>query len=161
MEEIILYWVGTALLVGIGLVGLVLPGIPGAPLILVGLILAAWAEDFTHVGLWTILALTVLAGLTYAVDFWATIFGAKKFGASKRAIIGALLGVVAGLFLGLPGVIFGPFIGAVIGELSARRDLQQATRAGIGATIGLVIGAALKIAMAFAMIGIFAVVRFL
>ena len=161
MGELMIYWITAALLVGLGLVGLVLPGLPGAPLILLGLILGAWAENFTHIGLGTILTLTLLAGLTYAVDFWATILGAQKFGASKRAIIGALIGVAAGLFLGLPGVIFGPFIGAVIGELSARRGLQQATRAGIGATIGLVLGAALKIAMAFAMIGIFAVVRFL
>jgi uncharacterized protein YqgC (DUF456 family) len=161
MGELMIYWITAALLVGLGLVGLVLPGLPGAPLILLGLLLGAWAENFTHIGLWTILALTILAGLTYSVDFWATMFGAKKFGASKRAIIGALIGVAAGLFLGLPGVIFGPFIGAVIGELSAHRGLQQATRAGVGATIGLVLGAALKIAMAFAMIGIFAVVRFL
>jgi len=161
MEGIIIYWVGAALLVGLGLVGLVLPGVPGAPLILMGLIAAAWAENFTYVGLWTLLIITLLAGLTYAIDFWAAIFGAKKFGASKRAIIGALIGVVIGLFLGFAGVIFGPFIGAVMGELSARRDLQQGIRAGIGATIGLVIGSALKIALAFAMIGIFAVVRFL
>ena len=161
MDGIAIYWAGTAFLVGLGLVGLILPGLPGAPLILLGLILGAWAENFAYVGLWTLLLLTILAGLTYAVDFWATIFGARKFGASKRAIIGALFGVVAGLFLGLPGVIFGPFIGAVIGELSARRDLQQATRAGIGATLGLAIGSALKLALALAMIGIFAVVRFL
>jgi len=161
MDGIAIYWVGTAFLVGLGLVGLILPGLPGAPLILLGLILGAWAENFAYVGLWTLLLLTILAGLTYAVDFWATIFGARKFGASKRAIIGALFGVVTGLFLGLPGVIFGPFIGAVIGELSARRDLQQATRAGIGATLGLAIGSALKLALALAMIGIFAVVRFL
>jgi len=161
MDGIAIYWVGTAFLVGLGLVGLILPGLPGAPLILLGLILGAWAENFAYVGLWTLLLLTILAGLTYAVDFWATIFGARKFGASKRAVIGALFGVVTGLFLGLPGVIFGPFIGAVIGELSARRDLQQATRAGIGATLGLAIGSALKLALALAMIGIFAVVRFL
>ena len=160
MEEIIFYWVGAALLVGLGLVGLFLPGLPGAPLILMGLILGAWANDFTYVGLWTIVVLTVLAGLTYAVDFWATMFGAKKFGASKRAIIGALIGAIAGLFLGLPGVIFGPFIGAVVGELLAQKDLRQATRAGFGATIGLVLGAALKLAMAFAMIGVFLAVRF-
>jgi len=161
MDGTIIYWVGAALLVGLGLVGLVLPGLPGAPLVLMGLIAAAWAENFTYVGVWTLLIIALLAGLTYAVDFWAAIFGAKKFGASKRAIIGALIGVVVGLFLGFAGVIFGPFIGAVIGELSARRDLQQGIRAGIGATIGLVIGSALKIALAFAMIGIFAVVRFL
>ena len=161
MDGTIIYWVGAALLVGLGLVGLVLPGLPGAPLVWMGLVAAAWAENFTYVGLWTLLIITLLAGLTYAVDFWAAIFGAKKFGASKRAIIGALIGVVVGLFLGFAGVIFGPFIGAVIGELSARRDLQQGIRSGIGATIGLVIGSALKIALAFAMVGIFAVVRFL
>jgi uncharacterized protein YqgC (DUF456 family) len=161
MEEIIFYWVGAALLVGLGLVGLFLPGLPGAPLILMGLILGAWANDFTYVGLWTIVVLTVLAGLTYAVDFWATMFGAKKFGASKRAIVGALIGAVIGIFLGLPGVVLGPFIGAVAGELSAQRDLRQATRAGIGATIGLVLGAAIKLALAFTMIGIFLATRFL
>ena len=161
MESSLLYWIVAAALVGLGLAGLVLPGLPGAPLILAGLVLLAWAENFAYIGVWTIVALTLLALLTYGVDFWATMFGTKKFGASKRAVIGALLGVVAGLFLGLPGVIFAPFIGAVIGELSARKSMPQAARAGIGATIGLVLGAALKIAMAFAMIGIFLVARFL
>lgn len=160
MENLLVYWIGAGVLVVIGLIGLVLPGIPGAPLIFAGLLLAAWAESFTYVGLWTLVALGLLAILTYCVDFWATMFGAKKFGASKRAVIGALIGAVVGLFLGLPGVIFGPFIGAVIGELSAQRNLQQAARAGFGATVGLVLGAALKIAMALAMVGIFIVVRF-
>jgi uncharacterized protein YqgC (DUF456 family) len=161
MESSLLYWIVAAALVGLGLAGLILPGLPGAPLILAGLVLLAWAENFAYIGIWTIVALTLLALLTYGVDFWATMFGTKKFGASKRAVIGALLGVVAGLFLGLLGVIFAPFIGAVIGELSARKSVPQAARAGIGATIGLVLGAALKIAMAFAMIGIFLVTRFL
>ena len=148
------------LLTAAGLAGLVLPAIPGAPLLFAGLLLAAWAEHFAYVGVKTLAVLGVLAVLTYGVDFWATMFGAKRFGASRRAVVGALLGVVVGIFLGLPGVLFGPFIGAVIGELSARRNLQQATRAGIGATIGLVLGAALKIALALSMIGIFVVTRF-
>ena len=160
MEGLLFCWVGATALVVIGLVGLVLPAIPGAPLIFAGLLLAAWAEGFSYVGIWTIIVLAILALLTYGVDFWATMFGAKKFGASKRAIIGALLGAIAGIFIGIPGVIFGPFIGAVIGELSARRNLQQAARAGMGATIGLVLGAALKIALALTMLGIFAVMRF-
>jgi len=161
MENILAYWIAAAVLVGLGLVGLILPGLPGAPLIFAGLVIAAWGESFAYVGLWTIVALAILALLAYGVDFWATLFGARKFGASKRAIIGALLGVIAGLFLGLPGVVFGPFIGAVIGELSAQRKLPQAVRAGIGATIGLVLGAALKIALVLAMIGIYVVMRFL
>jgi uncharacterized protein YqgC (DUF456 family) len=143
-----------------GMIGVVMPALPGAPLIFAGLLLAAWAENFAYVGPWTIAILAVIAVLSYAVDFWATMFGAKKFGASRRAVIGAMLGLLVGLFLGLIGVIFGPFIGAVIGELSTRRNLEQATRAGFGATVGVVLGAALKIALALAMVGIFAVARF-
>src|ERR671924_1618851 len=149
-----------AIIVIVGLIGLVLPAIPGSPLVFVGLLVAAWAEDFTYVGPWTITMLALLGLLTYGVDLWATMFGAKKFGASRRAIIGAVIGGVVGLFLGFPGVLFGPFIGAVIGELLAQRNLRQAARAGFGATIGLVLGAAIKIALAFSMIGVFLVARF-
>jgi uncharacterized protein YqgC (DUF456 family) len=159
MDSELLLWLIGAVLVVAGLAGVVLPAIPGAPLIFTGLVLAAWAEDFTYVGFWTLAAVGLLALLSYAVDFWATMFGAKRFGASKRAVIGALVGMLIGIFLGFVGVLFGPFIGAVIGELSVRGNLQQATRAGIGATIGVVLGAALKLALAFAMIGIFVVAR--
>ncbi|HTN69464.1 MAG TPA: DUF456 domain-containing protein [Methylomirabilota bacterium] len=160
MDYSVVYWSVAIFLVFAGLIGLVLPAIPSAPLIFAGLLFAAWAENFTYVGLWTLVALGLLSLLTYGVDFWATMFGAKKFGASKRAVYGALIGAVAGIFIGLPGVIFCPFIGAVIGELSAQRGLRHAAQAGIGATIGLVLGAALKLAMGLAMIGIFVVVRF-
>lgn len=155
-----LLWFIAVVFIVIGIAGLVLPAIPGAPVLLVGLVLAAWADNFAYVGWPTLVILGILALLTYAVDFAATAFGAKRFGASKRAIIGAMIGAVAGLFLGLIGVLIGPFVGAVLGELSARRDLQAATRAGIGATIGLVIGAAAKLALAFSMVGIFVVARF-
>ena len=161
METSVVFSLAASVLVLAGLVGLILPAIPGAPLIFAGLLLAAWAEGFKYVGFWTIFALAALTLVTVGVDFWAAMFGAKKFGASKRAIVGALIGAVIGIFLGLPGVILGPFIGAVAGELSAQRDLRQATRAGIGTTIGLVLGAAIKLALAFTMIGIFLATRFL
>ena len=160
MDAAIVFWILATALIGAGLVGLVLPAIPGAPLIFAGLLLAAWAEDFVYVGLWTIVALAVLALLTYGIDLWATMFGAKKFGASRKAVIGAIIGSIVGIFLGFPAVIFGPFIGAVIGELLAQKNLRQATRAGIGATIGLVLGAALKLSIALAMIAVFVVARF-
>ena len=161
METTLVFWLLAILLLVAGLIGLFLPVLPGAPLIFAGLVIAAWAEDFHYAGLWTVVILAILTLLTLAVDFWATIFGAKKFGASKRAVIGALIGLVIGIFLGFPGIIFGPFIGAVVGELSAQKDLKQATRAGIGATIGLVLGAAIKLALALTMIGVFLTVRFL
>jgi uncharacterized protein YqgC (DUF456 family) len=160
MDPHFLYWLIAILLAAIGLAGVALPAIPGAPLLFAGLFLAAWTEDFLYVGKWTLVILGLLALLTYGVDFWATMFGAKRFGASKRAVVGALIGTLVGLFLGLPGVLFGPFIGAVIGELSARRKLEDAARAGFGATIGLVLGVALKVALALSMIGIFVVARF-
>jgi uncharacterized protein len=160
MERDLLYWLLAILLVAFGLAGVVLPAIPGAPLLFAGLFLAAWVEDFAYVGKWTLVILGLLALLTYGVDLWAAMFGAKRFGASKRAIVGALVGTVLGIFLGLPGVLFGPFIGAVIGELSARRSFEDAARAGFGATIGLVVGVALKVALALSMIGMFAVARF-
>jgi uncharacterized protein YqgC (DUF456 family) len=161
MEATPFLWLLAILLIAAGLAGIVLPVLPGAPLLFAGLLVAAWAENFSYVGLWTLVTLAVLALLTYGVDFWATMLGAKKLGASKRAIVGAVIGSVVGVFLGFPGVIFGPFIGAVIGELLTQRNLTAATRAGMGATVGLVLGAALKLALAFAMIGLFVVARFL
>ena len=160
MERDLLYWLLAIFLGAIGLAGVVLPAIPGAPLLFASLFLAAWVENFAYVGKWTLMILGLLAVLTYGVDFWAAMFGAKRFGASKRAVVGALAGTIVGLFLGFPGVLFGPFIGAVIGELSAQRGLEDAARAGFGATIGLVLGVALKLALAFSMIGIFVVTRF-
>jgi hypothetical protein len=160
MDPNLLYWLLALLLIAVGLAGIMLPAIPGPPLFFAGFLLIAWAEGFAYLGVYTLALLALLALLTYGVDLWATMFGARRFGASKRAVIGALVGVGVGLFLGFPGVILGPFIGAVIGELLAQRSLGQAARAGFGATVGLVLGAALKLALAFAMIGIFVVARF-
>ena len=144
----------------IGLAGMLLPIIPGAPILFSGLLLAAWADDFEYVGFWTLVLLGVLAGLTYLVDLLAGAFGVKRFGASSRAMVGAAAGTLLGLFFGLIGVIIGPFAGACIGELTTSRNLETAGRAGIGATIGLAIGAAAKLALAFMMLGIFAIARF-
>ena len=159
MESIILSILGAVLAV-IGLAGMLLPIIPGAPILFAGLVMAAWADDFAYVGLWTLVLLGILVGLTYVVDLLAGAFGVKRFGASPRAMVGAAVGTLLGLFFGLLGVIIGPFVGASIGELTTSRNLEMAGRAGIGATLGLAIGAAAKLALAFTMLGIFAVARF-
>lgn len=149
-----------AVLAFTGLAGLLFPVLPGAPLLFAGLVVAAWAENFEFIGLGTIIVLAVLSLMTYAVDVAAGILGARRFGASPRAMIGAGVGAVAGLFFGLPGVLLGPFLGACLGEMTAVNDLRMAGRAGFGATVGLVVGAALKIAIAFTMLGIYAFMRF-
>ena len=152
----ILLWVLGVVLVLVGLAGIILPALPGHVLILAGLVLAAWADGFTRVGVWTLVIIGVIAASSYLVDFAGAAVGAKKLGASSRAMVGAGLGTVAGLFFGLPGIILGPFAGAVIGELTVKQDLRQAGKAGVAAWIGFAIGTAVKVGTAFLMIGIFA-----
>jgi hypothetical protein len=155
----VLLWALAALLVALGVAGLLLPALPGAPLIFAGLVAASWAEDFAFVG-WPWLALLgAIAALTYAVDFAATALGAQRYGASPRAVVGAVLGGLVGLFFGPLGFVLGPFAGAVLAELTLRKDLEAAQRAGVGATLGLLLGGFAKLALAFLMIGLFAAVR--
>ncbi len=159
MDNVILLWVLALVLVLTGFACLVLPAVPGIPLIYAGLVLAAWAEDFAFVGWVTLVILGLLALLSYGIDFAATAMGAKKFGASPRALWGAALGTLVGIFFGLPGILIGPFAGALIAELTHKNDMQAATKAGIGATLGLLFGAVLKIALAFTMLGVFVIAR--
>jgi uncharacterized protein YqgC (DUF456 family) len=161
MDAMWLLFLLAAVLVALGIAGLLLPALPGAPLLLAGLVVAAWAEGFEKVGWAALLGIGALGLLASFVDFAAGAFGAKRFGASKAGMIGALAGAVVGLFFGLPGVLLGPLVGAIAGELLARRNPQQASRAGVGAALGLAIGAAAKLGLAFMMIGLFLLARFL
>lgn len=157
-QSIVLLIVG-GILTFAGLAGMFLPLLPGAPLIFLGLLCAAWAENFQYVGLWTLIVLGLLAALSYLMEFAGSVLGTKKFGGSRRAMAGAALGGFVGLFFGIPGILIGPFLGAVLGEMSLQRSLDQASRAGIGSVIGLAIGAAGKLAIGIAMIGLFLLVR--
>lgn len=156
-----LTWALAAVLVVGGIIGLIVPALPGPLLLFAGLWVAAWAEGFVFVGAKTLVALAVMAALASLADFVAGAFGARRYGASPRSVTGAALGALVGLFFGLPGLLLGPFIGALLGELSTRAGLVAAGRAGWGATIGLVLGTAAKIALGFAMLGLFLMVRFL
>lgn len=158
-EQSIVLWIIGALLTVIGLAGLLLPVLPGAPLLFLGLLCAAWAEDFRYVGLWTLLLFAAMAGLTYVVEFFSSILGAKMYGGSRRAMAGAAIGGIVGLFLGIPGILLGPFVGAVLGELSLQRTLDQASRAGFGTVVGMAVGVAGKLAIGIAMVGLFVLVR--
>lgn len=157
----VLLWILGILLVGVGLAGVVLPALPGTMLILLGLVLAASADGFTRVGVWTLGLIGAIGAASYAVDFVAAAMGASRLGASRRAVVGAALGTLLGLPLGLPGLIFGPLIGAVVGELTVSTDWRRAGKVGLAAWIGFAVGTAVKIAMAFSMIAIFLAALFL
>lgn len=161
MDPTGLYYLIAAVLALVGLLGTVLPALPGLPLVFAGMLLAAWAGGFEQVGIPMLVLLGVLTLVSLAVDFWATALGAKRVGASGKAIIGAMLGTFAGLFFGPLGLLLGPFAGALAGELLHRRSfgtqhLGDAARIGFGTWLGILFGIVLKLGLAFAMLGLFA-----
>lgn len=145
-----------ALLVVVGLAGVVLPALPGLPLVFVGMLIAAWAGGFAKVGISTLVVLGLLTLVSFVVDFWATAHGAKRVGASRKAMVGAVLGTFAGLFFAPIGLFVGPFVGALVGELIHGRELRTAAKVGFGTWLGLVLAIVLKLGLACAMLGIFA-----
>jgi hypothetical protein len=153
-------WILAALLVAGGLAGSVLPALPGVPLVFAGLLLGAWADDFQRVSWLTLTLLGLLTLASFAIDFLATALGARRVGATKLAVVGAMLGTLGGLFLGLPGLVIGPFAGAVAGEMLSHGKVEQATRAGFATWMGLVFGTLTKLALVFTMLGIFAAAYF-
>ena len=159
--EMILLWVLVGLLVVAGIAGAIVPILPGAPLVLAGLVIAAWIDDFHKIGWGTLAILGVLTGLSVLVDYLAPLWGAKRMGATKGAMKGAAVGTIGGMFFGVLGFIFGPLIGAGAGDLAERRDLAKASKVALGTWIGLLVGTVVKLIISFAMIGIFTVVYFL
>lgn len=159
MDTTVWLWVLAGALVVTGFIGVIAPVLPGAPLVLAGLIVAAWAENFEHVGVWTLTFLGILTALTYVVDAVASAMGVKRVGASKQAIWGAVIGTTVGVFFGLAGILLGPFVGAVAGELLVTRDAKQVGRAGVAAWIGFIIGTIGKLALMFTMVGVFVIAR--
>jgi len=153
-------WIVGILLVAVGLAGIVLPAIPGVPLVYLGVVAVAWADGFEKIGGWTLGVCGVLALLGVAVDYLAGALGAKKFGATKWGIVGAIVGIVPGLFFGLPGMILGPAIGAVAFEYWKNPDFKAASKAGAGVMIGFAIGIVAKCAIAFAIVGVAALAYF-
>ena len=149
-------WVLAIVLVLVGIAGTVVPALPGAPLVFVGLLLAAWADGFQKVGWLPLSILAILTVLTWVVDLLATVLGAKRLKASTLAIIGAAVGSLVGLFFGFVGLLVGPFVGALLGEYLSTRDLRQAGKVGLGTWLGMVLGAAAKLALVFTMLLVFA-----
>ncbi|NQD38524.1 DUF456 domain-containing protein [Permianibacter sp. IMCC34836] len=156
-----LLWSAVMTLIGIGIVGIVFPLLPGATFLFAGMWLAAWIEDYQCISTATVWWLFVLMLLSFAADWLAGALGAKKAGATKAAIIGATLGSIMGVLVGFWGLLIFPFVGAVLGELLSHGDQLRASKVGFAAWLGVMFGLIAKIAIAFAMLGIFALAWFL
>ncbi len=143
------------LVMAVGLAGSALPGIPGPPLVLaaaVGHRLWFGAASASNFVLGTLVGLVVFA---LALDYAASLFGAKKLGATWRGVTGAAVGAVVGIFTGPWGILAAPFAGATLGELLGGREFRDAARAGLGAVLGLLAGVVGKVGCSAAMIGLF------
>lgn len=153
-------WLIVLLLVLAGFAGIVLPMLPGVPLLFGGLLLAAWIDDFARVGTYALVLIGVLALLAWLVDLVSSLITTKSAGASRQALIGTVVGGLLGIVGGLPGIIIGTVAGAIIGEIMASRDVRRAGQVGFAAGMGFVLALVAKLLLALMMLGIFAYAYF-
>jgi uncharacterized protein YqgC (DUF456 family) len=148
-----------AIIVGLlfvaGIVGSVLPWLPGPLFILAGAVLWAFATDFETLGWGRLVILAALTGLSAVLSFVAGAVGARRYGASRWGIVGALVGGLVGVFFGPLGLIFGCVIGAVAAELLRGARVGESVRSGVGALLGMVGGLLADLVVSLTMIGLF------
>lgn len=145
-----------SVLMVVGLLGVVLPVLPGIPLAWLGLFIYALGTGFERISIATVVVFFILMILTLILDFAAPMLGARKYQASKYGVFGAFLGFTVGIFVfGFWGIILGPFVGAFLGELIARRKPKRALVSALGAFLGFITGILFKIIVILVMIGFF------
>lgn len=145
-----IFLVAGILLVILGIIGCLVPVLPGPPLSYLGILFL----HFSRFGQFTTLALITMGVIALAVtilDYIVPVWGTRKFGGSKYGTRGATIGLVIGLFLGPLGLIIGPFIGAFVGELIFKDNINYAIKAGFGSLLGFLTGIGLKLAASFVM----------
>jgi uncharacterized protein len=150
------WWILTIALFAVGVIGTVLPLLPGTTIILgAAIIHRVMLGADKSIGWRTIIVLVVLTLATYAVDIFAGYFGAKHFGATRWGTFGAITGALVGLLFGLIGLFLGPVIGAVVGEIIAGKRMIDAGRAGWESLLGNIGAMVTRLVIALAMIAIF------
>ena len=149
MSDYILLILGIFLMI-MGIIGCLVPILPGPPLSYLGLILLHLTRfgQFTKPALLTLGAIAVVVTI---LDYIVPIWGTKKFGGSKYGMRGATVGLIIGLFLGPLGIVLGPLIGAFVGEMIFRDDINYALKAGFGSLLGFLTGIGLKLAASLVM----------
>jgi len=154
--EVLLIILGLILII-VGIIGCIIPGLPGPPIAYVSFILLEFAEESPFS--WTfMLAWLLIVVLVTLLDFYVPAWGTKKFGGSKYGSWGSIVGLIIGLFFSPIGIILGPFLGAFAGELIGGKSNNQALRAGFGAFIGFLTGTLMKLAVSIT-IGVYFVIE--
>ncbi|MCR4938624.1 MAG: DUF456 domain-containing protein [Treponemataceae bacterium] len=139
----------------VGLVGTVLPVLPGPPIAWAGL-LASYFSVYTNLKIWMLLVTGIVAILVTLLDNIFPSLMTKKAGGSKAATTGCTLGLIASIFLGPVFILIAPFIGALIGELiHDSSDKKRAFIAAFGAFKGFLLGTGIKIITVICFIWLF------
>lgn len=133
------------LLILVGIVGCLVPVLPGPPLSYSGLLILHFTS-FAEFSKSILIILAIVAGIVTLMDYFVPIWGTKKFGGSKYGTRGATIGLIVGLFFGPLGIIMGPFLGAFVGEMIFKDDFKYAMKAGFGSLLGFLMGIGLKLA---------------
>jgi uncharacterized protein len=136
----------------VGLVGTLLPILPGAILIFGGMLIYGFMTNFKSLEFNFFLLQGIVFAFIFLIEYLATFVGTRRFGGSKHAAWGAAIGTILGLFFGPLGIVIGPFLGALAGELLRGTQLKQAARVGFGTLVGLLGGTILKISTEIMMI---------
>lgn len=149
-------WLALTLVVmGVGIIGCVMPAVPGTPLIFAAAVIHRLIVGPTGAQWWVLCLLGLLTVLSIVAEYAASFYGAKTLGATRSGMIGAVVGGLVGLFFGPIGILLGPFLGAFTFEFVGGREWRESAKAGAGATLGLVVGAGGKVACAVAMVLLF------
>jgi uncharacterized protein YqgC (DUF456 family) len=151
------YWTLALLLILTGLVGSVVPLLPGTTFILLGALLQKWLLPDT-LG-WTAVGwIAAFWLLSVLADLGCTLLGTKLFGGSKWGMAGATGGALAGMFFSLPILLLGTMLGAAVAEKwKGKRSTEDALRSGAGAAVGFLLSTVAKLACALAMVAFYAV----
>jgi uncharacterized protein YqgC (DUF456 family) len=149
MSDYLLLILGILLII-LGIIGCLVPVLPGPPFSFLGLILLHLTR-FGHFTNPTLIILGVIAVVVTVLDYFVPIWGTKKFGGSKYGTRGATVGLIVGIFLGPAGIILGPLIGAFVGEMIFKDDISYALKAGFGSLLGFLTGIGLKLAASLVM----------
>lgn len=149
-------WSLTLALIGVGILGTVLPLLPGPLLIFIAGVAHTFLRPESAVSIAGLIVMAVLLAAAYAVDIASGAVGAKWFGASKQGIWGVLIGGLLGLPLGLPGLIVGPIAGGLVGEVVfAKREWKEGMKSTWGSVVGTGVGMVARIGLSLAMVVVF------
>ena len=129
----------------VGLLGTVLPVLPGTIVSYLGLLLIAFRPD-SEISLTMLIIWGVLSVAVIVMDYILPAFLSKRFGGTKAGSTGATIGTILGIFGGPIGIILGPFFGAVIGELMAEKlSFNEAVKVGVGSMLSFLVGTFFKL----------------